>query len=92
MSLQAISTTAPAAETTQRLGERIRDDINERTFRSILDLDVRIADGSVIVSGRTSRYYYKQLATRAVFDLVSDLELENHIQVRACAEANRRPK
>ena len=40
-----------------------------------------LADGSVIVSGRTSRYYYKQLTTRAVFDLISDLNLENRIEV-----------
>ena len=63
------------------LVEKLRDDIAERTHDSIRNLDVSLADGAVIVSGRTSRYYYKQLTTRAVFDLISDLNLENRIEV-----------
>ena len=63
------------------LVEKLRDDIAERTHDSIRNLDVSLADGAVIVSGRTSRYYYKQLPTRAVFDLISDLNLENRIEV-----------
>lgn len=63
------------------LVRKLREDIAERTHDSIRNLDVSLADGSVIVFGRTSRYYYKQLTTRAVFDLISDLNLENRIEV-----------
>ena len=65
----------------QALSEQILDDINQRTHRSVQNLDVRVSDRCVVVSGRTSRYYYKQLTTRAVFDLVSDLQLENRVEV-----------
>jgi len=65
----------------QALSARILDDINQRTHHSVQVLDVRVSDRCVVVSGRTSRYYYKQLTTRAVFDLVSDLQLENRVEV-----------
>lgn len=78
MEAQATSPTSSGAE---GLVRKLRDDITDRTHDSIRNLDVSVADGSVIVSGRTSRYYYKQLTTRAVFDLISDLNLENRIEV-----------
>lgn len=81
MHARTISTTQPVADSRENLVSKIRGDINERTHNSIQGLDVSVADGSIIVTGRTSRYYYKQLTTRAVFDLISDLKLENRIEV-----------
>ena len=78
MEAQAASPTLSSAETLVR---KLREDIAERTHDSLRNRDVSRADGSVIVSGRTSRYYYKQLTTRAVFDLISDLNLENRIEI-----------
>lgn len=78
MEAQAASPTSSSAESLVR---KLRDEIAERTHDSIRNLDVTLAEGSVIVSGRTSRYYYKQLTTRAVFDLILDLKLENRIEV-----------
>ena len=81
MSGQNIATPG-TVESPQDLAERIRDDINVYTNRSIQSLDVSVHEGNVVVCGRTSRYYYKQLTTRAVFGVVSDLSLDNRIEVR----------
>lgn len=59
----------------------IRNDIQQRTNGSIRDLEVSLHEGLVTVTGRTSRYYYKQLATSAVFDVTDDLDLQNSIAV-----------
>lgn len=74
--------TPETVDSPQNLAERIRDDINEYTNRSIRSLDVSVHQNRIVVSGRTSRYYYKQLTTRAVFGIVSDLDLDNRIEVR----------
>jgi hypothetical protein len=81
MSGQDIAT-PETVDSPQNLAERIRDDINEYTNRSIRSLDVSVYEDSVVVSGKTSRYYYKQLTTRAVYGIVSDLNLDNRIEVR----------
>lgn len=81
MSGQDIAT-PESVEVPQNLAERIREDINQYTNRSIRSLDVSVHEDSVVVSGRTSRYYYKQLTTRAVYGIVSDLNLDNRIEVR----------
>ncbi|MFP6765583.1 MAG: hypothetical protein VB858_18285 [Planctomycetaceae bacterium] len=83
MSARLRTTPALDPDRTQSLSARIIDDINQWTHHSIQNLDVRVDDRCIVVSGRTSRYYYKQLTTRAVFDLVSDLQLENRVEVCA---------
>ena len=65
----------------ERLLGIITDSVNQRTSGAIRDLKVSIADGVVKLSGKTSRYYYKQLATSAVLDADFGLELENEISV-----------
>lgn len=72
---------SPEANGSENLVYRIRNDIVQRTHDSIRNLEVSIAGGAVVVSGRTSRYYYKQLTTRAVFDLISDLKLDNQVEI-----------
>ena len=67
---------------TDTLIDSIRRDIDSRTNGSIRDLEVSLHEGLVTVSGRTTRYYYKQLATSAVFDFAGDLELQNSISVK----------
>lgn len=63
--------------------EMIRDCIMRRTNGAIRNLDVSLADGSIVISGRTSRFYLKQLATSAVLDElpIGFLEFQNGIEI-----------
>lgn len=82
MEFQSLDT---ADSTTQNLAESLRDSIRVRTNGSIRGLEVTINGGSVVISGRTSRYYYKQLATSAVLAAIEQHELTNKIQVECDA-------
>lgn len=55
--------------------------IQLRTGSSIRDLRVDVVDSEVILSGRTSTYYNKQLATHAALDAAGKLSLTNGIEV-----------
>ena len=68
-------------EETAELIRTISERIAERTNGRIRDLEVEITQGVVRVRGRTSRFYFKQLATSAVLDSDFGLELENEISV-----------
>lgn len=63
------------------LREAVIESVVQRTNGQIRDLRVSIANGVVTLSGATSRYYYKQLATSGVQDGCFDLEVENEIAV-----------
>jgi hypothetical protein len=69
------------AEPTQNTLEAIERAIRLRTSGQIRDLHVDVLDGELILTGRTTTYYTKQLATHAVLDLVDDLDLSNDIEV-----------
>ncbi len=68
--------------------ELIRSDVERRTNGSIRNLAVSFHDGSIVLSGETSRYYGKQLATSAVLEDASlnDFGLCNEIVVTPSAE------
>ncbi len=65
------------------LVDLIRSCIVRRTNGAIRNLDVSLVNGAILISGRTSRFYVKQLATSAVFDEmpIGFLELQNGIEV-----------
>lgn len=60
----------------------VHEVIQHRTNGLIRDLDVAVHDGVLVLSGRTSRYYYKQLATSAALEASGDRPVENGIAVR----------
>lgn len=64
------------------LADTLRDDVQHRTNGAIRNLNVAIEDGAVILTGATTRYYNKQLATCAVLDIVGELDLRNLIEVQ----------
>ena len=66
----------------------IRCDVERRTNGAIRNLAVSILDGSIVLSGDTSRYYGKQLATSAVLEdsSLNDFGLCNEIIVLPSAE------
>ena len=61
--------------------ESLERQICEKTSGGIRDLRVEVTDDQIIVSGRTTRYYIKQLATTAVRELLQDDHLLNRIEV-----------
>lgn len=44
-------------------------------------LDVAETDDEVVISGRVSSYYYKQLAQEAVMPALGDRRLKNNVMV-----------
>ncbi len=61
--------------------ETLERQICEKTGGAIRDLHVEFLDDQIVVNGRTSRYYNKQLATTAVRELLQDDHLINRIEV-----------
>lgn len=68
-------------EAPQALAERIERIVRLRTGGRIRGLRVEVGDGEIVISGRTSTYYNKQLATHAVLDAVEEASLTNDIEV-----------
>ena len=70
------------SESSQTLAESIEKSVQLRTKGMIRGLHVEVGNRGVVVSGRTSTYYTKQLATHAVLDAVEkDIRLTNDIEV-----------
>ena len=55
--------------------------INARTTGRIQGLEVESTGDSIILSGTTTTYYAKQLATQVALDEYGELNLENEIEV-----------
>ena len=64
------------------LPEIVEQLILARTGGRVRDLRVEVTDREIILLGRTSTYYSKQLATHAVLDSVEGVSLTNDIEVR----------
>ena len=58
------------ADSRSELTELVERVIRNRTGGQVRDLRVDVFDGEVVLSGRTSTYYTKQLATHAALDAV----------------------
>ena len=69
------------SDSRQSPAEIIERSVRSRTNGAIRELRVEVLGEYVILSGRTSKYYNKQLATHAVLDAVEDVTLTNDIEV-----------
>lgn len=63
------------------LCDEVERSVRLRTSGSIRDLRVEMFAGELVLTGRTTTYYSKQLATHAVLDLCRDVALNNEIEV-----------
>lgn len=63
------------------LVDQVEQAVQVRTGGRIVNLRIRLDEGCVIVSGRTSTYYLKQLATHAIRDAVDELTVQNDVEV-----------
>jgi hypothetical protein len=65
----------------QSLAEQIERLVRQRTTGLIRDLKIEVLPGEVLLTGRASTYYAKQLATHAALDACDHLTLTNDIEV-----------
>jgi hypothetical protein len=65
----------------RELAESLRDSIRVKTNGGVRSLEVTVNGASIVVSGRTTRYYYKQLATSAAMAIMNQHTLQNDINV-----------
>jgi hypothetical protein len=65
----------------QTISERIERCVRLRTGGMIRGLRVDVTDEEVVISGRTTTYYNKQLATHAALDAAKEISLKNDIEV-----------
>ena len=55
--------------------------VQDRTGRRVHDLAVEVCPEGVVIRGRTSTYYVKQLAQHGIREVLPDVSLENAIVV-----------
>jgi osmotically-inducible protein OsmY len=66
---------------TDRVVERVEEVIRLRTGGMIQGLRVEVGDGRVTLTGRTTSFYNKQLATHAALGALGGRSLSNLIEV-----------
>lgn len=70
-----------ASHRSDQLAERVERIVQAKTGGRIRGLRVRVDEGCVVVSGQTSTYYNKQLATHAIRNAVEDMSVQNEVEV-----------
>ncbi|QDU54394.1 BON domain-containing protein [Aeoliella mucimassa] len=63
------------------LSRAVRDRIHQQLGVRVYDLEVEVSPESVVLSGRCSTFYTKQLAQHAALDVIESRSLDNRIQV-----------
>ena len=63
------------------LVEQVEQAIQLRTGGRVRGLRIHYVDGCVIISGRTSTYYNKQLVTHAAMTVADDVLVMNEVEV-----------
>ncbi len=61
--------------------QEVERQVHLRTGRRVHGLCVEVGEGQVVLRGRTSSYYVKQLAQHGVWDVLPDVRLANDIVV-----------
>jgi hypothetical protein len=65
----------------ERLARLVEQNVRRRTNSVIDGLEVQVQDGQLIISGRTSCYYHKQLISHAALDAAEDVAIRNEVEV-----------
>jgi hypothetical protein len=63
------------------LAQSIQHGVHEQTFGGVRDLEVRINAQGIVLRGRCSSFYCKQLAQHAAIRLAGQRRLVNEIEV-----------
>lgn len=73
--------TIPSSTEHHELLAQVQKAVHVRTGGQIRGLQVHLVNGCLVVTGRTTSYYNKQLATHAVHDTTLELSVENNVEV-----------
>jgi hypothetical protein len=68
-------------EPRHRIEELVEREVRQRTSGRIRGLQVRVVNGQVVITGRTSTYYAKQLVTHAALEAAEELSVCNEVEV-----------
>jgi hypothetical protein len=71
----------------RQLQHELEHHVALRTARRIRNLSIEVGPGRVVLRGRASSYYVKQLAQHGVRELLPEVGLENSIVVDVPAAA-----
>lgn len=63
------------------LAELVEQNVRSRTSGQVRGLRVCVENGQVVITGRTSTYYNKQLATHAALDACEEWPVQNEVEV-----------
>jgi hypothetical protein len=74
-------TSAVLSSFSQNLAQRIELAVQSRTGGRIRGLQVRVANGGIVISGRVATYYTKQLVTHAAMEAGDELLVTNDVEV-----------
>ena len=61
--------------------EQVEQAVLSRTGGRVRGLRIHYVDGCVIISGRTSTYYNKQLVTHAAMEVADNAHVMNEVEV-----------
>jgi hypothetical protein len=81
MELDALLNTSEPVDSLGALAERVERLVRQRTGGLVRDLKVAVLPGEILLTGRASTYYAKQLATHAALDALDHFTLTNDIEV-----------
>jgi hypothetical protein len=70
-----------ALEPRHEVEELVEKEVRQRTSGRIRGLQVRLIDGQLVITGRTSTYYAKQLVTHAALETAQDFGVLNEVEV-----------
>ncbi|HTN01984.1 hypothetical protein [Planctellipticum variicoloris] len=65
----------------ERLARLVEQNVRQRTNSVIYGLRVQVQDGQLVISGRTSSYYHKQLISHAALDAAEEASIRNDVEV-----------
>jgi len=76
--VMSLAVSVPSLE---RLAMLVEQNVRCRTSGLIHSLRVQIQDGQLVISGRTSCYYHKQLISQAALDAAEEVTIRNNVKV-----------
>jgi hypothetical protein len=81
MELDTLINSSEPRDALTALAERVERLVRQRTGGLVRDLKVAVLPGEILLTGRASTYYAKQLATHAAFEAAEHCTLTNDIEV-----------
>lgn len=81
MSATLLATRSASLADRADLADQVEQAVQFRTGGRVRGLRVHVVEGCVVISGRTSTYYNKQLVTHAAMEAADDVLVMNEVEV-----------